>query len=125
MLAVKDFLNEMSKPQLKELHAKAFSSKGLLNNAKILSETNSFFTDTARFENFYASLEPWKKLCIFLIYHSESRGLEMNELRLVAPANKREELETFLLDSAKDLYIWRSRTEKNTYVYLGFEDFLK
>ena len=74
MLAVKDFLNEMSKPQLKELHAKAFSSKGLLNNAKILSETNSFFTDTARFENFYASLEPWKKLCIFLIYHSESRS---------------------------------------------------
>lgn len=125
MLAVKDFLNEMPKSQLKELHAKAFCSKGLLNNAKILSETNTFFTDTARFETFYTSLEPWKKLCLFLIYHSENRGLEMNELRLVAPANKREELETFLLDCAKNLYIWRSRTEKNTYVYFGFDDFLK
>ena len=40
MLAVKDFLNELSKPQLKELHTKAFGAQGLLNNAKILSETN-------------------------------------------------------------------------------------
>ncbi len=125
MLAVKDFLDNMAKPQLKELHAKAFGSKGLLNNAKILSETLGFFTDSARFEKFYVSLEPWKRLCLFLIYHSESRGLELNELRLAAPANKRDEVEPFLLESAKGLYLWRSKTEKGSYVYLGFEDFLK
>ncbi len=125
MLAVKDFLDNMAKPQLKELHAKAFGSKGLLNNAKILSETLEFFTDAARFEKFYASLEPWKRLCLFLIYHSESRGLEINELRLAAPANKRDEVEPFLLESAKGLYLWRSKTEKGSYVYLGFYDFLK
>lgn len=125
MLAVKDFLDNMAKPQLKELHAKAFGSRGLLNNAKILSETLEFFTDSARFEKFYASLEPWKRLCLFLIYHSEIRGLEINELRLAAPANKRDEVEPFLLESAKELYIWRSKTEKGSYVYLGFDDFLK
>ena len=125
MLAVKDFLNELSKPQLEELHTKAFGAQGLLNNAKILSETNSFFTDIERFEKFYTSLEPWKRLCIFLIYHSESRGLELNELRLAAPVNKRDEVELFLLDAAKNLYIFRNRTEKGSYVYLGFDDFLK
>ncbi len=125
MLAVKDFLNNMAKPQLKELHAKAFGSKGLLNNAKILSETLEFFADSARFEKFYASLEPWKRLCLFLVYHSETRGLEINELRLAAPANKRDEVEPFLLESAKELYLWRSKTEKGSYVYLGFDDFLK
>lgn len=125
MLAVKDFLDGMAKPQLKELHVKAFGSKGLLNNAKILSETLGFFTDSARFEKFYGSLEPWKRLCVFLVYHSETRGLELNELRLAAPANKRDEVEPFLLDCAKNLYIWRSKTEKGSYVYLGFEDFLK
>lgn len=125
MLAVREFLNGLTKPQLKDLHTKAFGAQGLLNNAKILSETSSFFTDVARFESFYASLEPWKRFCIFLIYHSEMRGLEMNELRLAAPADKRDEVEVFLLESAKNLYIWRSRSEKGTYVYFGFEDFLK
>ena len=125
MLAVTDFLNNMAKPQLKELHAKAFGAKGLLNNAKILSETLSHFADTSRFDAFYASLESWKRRCIFLIYHSEIRGLELNELRLSIPANKRDEVEPFLLESAKDLYICRLKTEKGTYVYQGFEDFLK
>lgn len=125
MLAVKDFLYSMAKPQLKELHVKAFGSKGLLNNAKILSETLEFFTGVERFEKFYASLESWKRLCLFLIYHSESRGLEINELRLAAPANKRDEVEPFLLEAAKGLYLWRSKTEKGSYVYFGFGDFLK
>ncbi len=125
MLAVQDFLNEMTKPQLKELHAKAFESKGLLNNAKILSETIAFFTATERFHAFYESLEPWKKLCIFLIYRSESRGLELGELRLAAPSDKRDAVEPFLIEAAKSLYIWRSRPEKGACAYFGFSDFLK
>ncbi|MFA6835860.1 MAG: hypothetical protein WCR04_05590 [Fibrobacteraceae bacterium] len=114
----------MSKPQLKEMHAKAYSSKGLLNNAKILSETIAFFVDVKRFESFYASLEDWQRICLFLIYRSESRGLEMNEIRLAVPTEKREAVEMFLFDAAKDLYIWRRKNDYGAYTYLGFEDFL-
>lgn len=124
MFDVKAFLDGLSKPQLKELHAKAYASKGLLNNAKIFSETYAFFGDVARFENFFQSLEPWKRLCLILIYRSENRGLELSELYLAAPSNKRDEVGPFLLESARNLYILRSRTEKGTYVYFGFKDFL-
>lgn len=124
MFDIKAFLDGLSKPQLKELHAKAYASKGLLNNAKIFSETFAFFGDVARFEKFLQELEPWKRLCLTLIYRSENRGLEISELFLAAPANKRDDVEPFLLDAAKNLYILRSRTEKGSYVYFGFKDFL-
>lgn len=125
MLAVRDFLNGMTKPQLKELHGTAFETKGLLNNAKILSETENFFTNVERFRAFYASLKEWQRLCISLIYHSESRGMELGELRLAASPGERENLESFLLSAAKSLYIWRSRPENGPCAYLGFSDFFK
>lgn len=123
MYSVQIFLENMEKPLLRTMHAKAYGQQGLLNNSRILSDTVSFFADVKRFAAFFEKLEPWQKTILALIYGSGPRGLELSELRLAVPAEKRDALEPFTLASAKDLYLWRAKTERGTFVYRGFLDF--
>ncbi len=124
MFSLQTFLDGMSKPLLRDMHAKAFGQKGLLNNSLILSETASFFLSRQRFMDFVQSLEPWKKDCFLMIYQSGSRGLDINEIRLIVSNDYRGILETFLLDAAKNLYLWRSKNERGCFIYQGFQEFI-
>ena len=122
MMDLSVFFDGMSKPMLREVHARAFGKKGLLNNALIQSEVFSFYSGHDRLTAFLEKLEPWQRHCLELIYLSGSRGLSYNELRLSVPALKSSELQKFLLNLCSQYYVWRSSTP-SAIVYFGFRDF--
>ena len=124
MLDLYSFFDGMSKPLLRDVHAKAYGKKGLLNNALIQSEVMSFFSDKARAASLFEKMEPWQRRCMNLVYHSGSRGLTYNELRLTVPVSKNKELRTFLLEMCREYLLWRSQVS-GTSVYLGFADFAR
>ena len=124
MLDLYSFFDGMSKPLLRDVHAKAYGKKGLLNNALIQSEVMSFFSDKARAVSLFEKMEPWQRRCMNLVYHSGSRGLTYNELRLTVPVSKNKELRTFLLDMCREYLLWRSQVS-GTSVYRGFADFAR
>jgi len=123
MFDLSSFFDGMSKPQLRDVHAKAYGKRGLLNNALIQSEVLSFYCDQNRVTSRFAHMEPWQKRCLNLVYHSSSRGLTFNELRLTVPVGKNKELRSFLLEMCRDFFIWRSQVS-GTSVYHGFADFV-
>ena len=124
MLDLFSFFDGMSKPLLRDVHARAYGKKGLLNNALIQSEVLTYFSDRDRVAKLFAHMEPWQKRCLNLVYHSASRGLTYNELRLTVPVAKNKELRTFLLDMCREYLLWRSQVS-GTSVYRGFADFAR
>ncbi len=122
MLDLVSFFEGMSKSMLRDVHARAYGKKGLLNNALIQAEVLSFYRDKDRAATLFSKMEPWQRRCVNLIYHSGSRGLSFNEVRLVAPVSKNNELQQFLLSLCRDFLLWRSNVS-GTVVYLGFKEF--
>lgn len=125
MLSIPFFFENMPKPLLRDVHAKAFGRKGLLNNTLIVKESVQFFSDKKHFESFSSTLESWQVNCLYLIYISESRGLTYNELRLTVPVNKSRELKKFLLDACREYVIWQGKSDSNVSLYKGFADFVE
>ena len=101
MFSISAFFNNMPKSLLRDVHAKAFGKKGLLNNTLIAKESIQFFSDKKRFEHSLSLLESWQFNCLYLIYRSESRGLTYYELRLTIPVNNSRELKQFLLNASR------------------------
>lgn len=122
MLELRDFFDGMSKSMLRDVHAKAYGKQGLLNNALIQTEVLSFFDNPERVAVLFSKMEPWKRRCLNLIYHSASRGLSFNELRLTVPVSKNNDLRVFLLSMCKEFVLWRSYAN-GTAIYLGFKNF--
>lgn len=123
MFNLNTFFDGMSKSLLRAAHAKAYGHKGLLNNALIQSEVLSYYANKNRVEELFSKMEPWQRRCLNLVYHSGSRGLTYNELRLTVPVGKNRELQSFLLNMCREYVIWRS-SSASTAVYFGFTDFL-
>lgn len=124
MLSIPSFFENMPKTLLREVHAKAFGKKGLLNNTLIVKESVQFFSDIKRIELSISHLESWQYNCLYLIYRSESRGLTYNELRLTVPVHKARELKQFLLNACREYVIWQGKTTANISLYKGFENFV-
>jgi hypothetical protein len=122
MFDLNAFFDGMSKPLLRNAHAKAFGRKGLLNNALIQDETLSFYNDKKRVEALAEKMEPWQRRCMELIYNSASRGLTYNELRLTVPVAKARDLQAFLLSMCREYLLWRTSSGNMT-VYYGFSNF--
>lgn len=125
MLSIPSFFENMPKTLLRDVHAKAFGRKGLLNNTLIVKESVQFFSDKKHFETFSSNLESWQVNCLYLIYRSESRGLTYNELRLTVPVNKSQELKGFLLEACREYVIWQGKSDSNVFLYKGFTDFVE
>lgn len=125
MFDLNAFFDGMSKPLLRNAHARAFGRKGLLNNALIQSETLSFYNDVERVKTLRQKMEPWQRHCMYLIYNSASRGLTYNELRLTVSVSqaRTRELQNFLLEMCREYLLWRSPSA-NTMAYYGFSNFL-
>ncbi len=123
MFDLSAFFDGMSKPLLRNAHAKAFGKKGLLNNALIQSETLSYYSDKERVAGLVSKMELWQRRCLNLIYNSGSRGLAFNELRLTVPVSKNRELQTFLLTMCREYVLYRSFVG-GTPIYMGFSDFI-
>ena len=124
MLDLFSYFDGMSKSLLRDVHAKAYGKKGLLNNALIQSEVMSYFSDKNRAAEKFAAMEPWQRRTLNLIYHSVSRGLTFNELRLTVHVSKEKDLRKFLLTMCREFLIWRSNAT-GAAVYHGFSDFYK
>jgi len=122
MLDLVRFFEGMSKSMLRDVHARAYGKKGLLNNSLIQVEVLSFFRNQDRAATLFSKMEPWQRRCLNLIYHSGSRGLSFNEIRLTVPVSKNNELQQFLLSMCRDYLIWRSNASGGA-IYLGFKDF--
>ena len=123
MFDLNAFFDGMSKPLLRNAHAKAFGHKGLLNNALIQDETLGFYNDKNRASGLFQKMEPWQRHCLNLIYNSSSRGLTFNELRLTVPVSKCRDLQAFLLNMCREYLLWRAPSG-NTSVYYGFSNFV-
>ena len=123
MFDLNAFFEGMSKPLLRNAHAKAFGHKGLLNNALIQDETLGFYNDKDRVTALFQKMEPWQRHCMVLIYNSASRGLTFNELRLTVPVSKCRDLQNFLLEMCREYVLWRSPSA-STSVYYGFANFI-
>lgn len=123
MFDLNAFFEGMSKPLLRNAHAKAFGHKGLLNNALIQDETLGFYNDKDRVTALFQKMEPWQRHCMVLIYNSASRGLTFNELRLTVPVSKCRDLQNFLLEICREYVLWRSPSA-STSVYYGFANFI-
>ncbi len=123
MFDLNTFFDGMSKPLLRAAHAKAFGHKGLLNNALIQSEALSFYANKKRAVEMFGKMEPWQCRCLNLLYHSGSRGLTFNELRLTVPVSKSKDLQAFLLEMCRQYLLWRTSSVGSA-VYYGFSDFL-
>ncbi|MCQ2122584.1 MAG: hypothetical protein MJZ25_00185 [Fibrobacter sp.] len=123
MVNLNTFFDGMSKPLLRAAHVRAFGPKGLLNNALIQSEVLSYYSDKKRVVELFSKMESWQRRCLNLIYHSGSRGLAFNELRLTIPVSKNRELQSFLLNMCRDYVLWRGASANNA-VYFGFADFM-
>lgn len=123
MLDLREFFEGMSKSMLRDVHARAYGKKGLLNNALIQAEVQDFYSAKERVLTLFSKMETWQRRCINLIYHSAGRGLSFNELRLTVPVSKNNDLQAFLLSMCREFLLWRSQTP-STAVYLGFKDFV-
>lgn len=123
MFDLNTFFDGMSKPILRAAHAKAYGHKGLLNNALIQSEAVSFYSGKKRVAEMFSKMESWQQRCLNLIYHSGSRGLTYNELRLTVPVSKNRDLQSFLLNMCREYLLWRSSSSTSA-VYYGFSDFM-
>lgn len=123
MFELNAFFDGMSKPMLRNVHAKAYGKKGLLNNALIQTEALSYFCDRERVAKLFSKMEPWQQRCVNLVYLSGSRGLAFNELRLTVPASKNRDLQKFLLGMCREFIMWRSFVG-GVPIYLGFSDFV-
>jgi hypothetical protein len=124
MFSISTFFDNMPKSLLREVHAKAFGKKGLLNNTLIVKESIQYFSEKKRFDHFLSVLESWQVNCLYLIYRSESRGLTYNELRLTVPVNKARELQNFLLNACREYVIWQGKSTSHVLLYKGFSDFV-
>lgn len=122
MYDLNSFFDGMSKTLLRNAHAKAFGHKGLLNNALIQSETLEFYKDVGRARDLFHKMKPWQRRCLNLLYHSGSRGLTYNELRLTVPVSESRFLQDFLLSLCKEFLAWRT-SSAGSMVYYGFSDF--
>ena len=71
MLDLFSYFDGMSKSLLRDVHAKAYGKKGLLNNALIQSEVMSYFSDKNRAAEKFAAMEPWQRRTLNLIYHRD------------------------------------------------------
>lgn len=123
MFDLNTFFDGMSKPILRAAHAKAYGHQGLLNNALIQSEVVSYYSNKKRVAELFSKMESWQQRCLNLIYHSGSRGLSFNELRLTIPVSKNRDLQAFLLNMCREYLLWRS-SSANSAVYYGFADFM-
>jgi hypothetical protein len=123
MFDLNAFFEGMSKPLLRNAHAKAFGHNGLLNNALIQDETLGYYNDNVRVAGLFQKMEPWQRHCMVLIYNSASRGLTFNELRLTVPVSKCRDLQNFLLEMCREYVLWRSPSA-STSVYYGFANFI-
>ena len=122
MFDLNSFFDGMSKPLLRNAHAKAYGHKGLLNNALIQSEALSFYNDRNRVKDLFSKMKPWQRRCMNLLYHSGSRGLSFNELRLTVPVGEHRLLQDFLLTVCREFLAWRTQSSGSA-VYYGFTDF--
>lgn len=123
MLDLSAFFEGMSKPMLRDVHARAYGKKGLLNNALIQAEVLAFFSERDRVVSIFSKMELWQRRCLNLIYHSASRGLSFNELRLTIPVSKSNDLQVFLLSMCREFLLWRSYSA-GTAIYCGFKNFV-
>lgn len=122
MLELGVYFDGMSKTQLRDVHAKAYGKKGLLNNSLIQTEVIAYFNDKIRIADIFNKMEPWQRRCLNLVYHSGPRGLTYNELRLTVNVAKNRELKLFLLSMCREYLLWRTQNSSNP-VYHGFKNF--
>lgn len=125
LLSQNSFFEKMDKSILREVYARTFDKKGLVNNTALLKELPAFYGNPERLPKLFESFEPWQRLVFLLICRSGSRGLRFKELRLTVPVGSVKELTEFLLDLAKNFLVWRTEGDAENSVYRAFEESFK
>lgn len=122
LISQNSFFENMDKPILRDIYARTFDNKGLVNNTALLKELPAFYGNPERLPKLYESFEPWQKQVFLQICRSGSRGLRFKELRLVIPVGGVNDLTAFVTDLAKNFVIWRTEGDAENSVYRAFEE---
>ncbi len=88
LVSLHSFFEKMDKSALRDVYARTFAKKGLVNNTSLLKELLAFYGNAERFPVFEESLEAWQKRILFLIAASGTRGVRFRELRLAIPVGQ-------------------------------------
>jgi hypothetical protein len=86
----------MEKPILRDVYARTFSLKGLVNNTLLLKELLKFYESEDRLSELFESWDSLQKRVFSLIAYSGERGLRFRELRLAVPVGQINSLKSFL-----------------------------
>lgn len=122
LISQNSFFQNMDKSILREIYARTFDKKGLVNNTALLKELPAFYGNPERLPKLFDSFEPWQKSVFLQICCSENRGLRFKELRLVVPVGSVNELTLFLTDLAKNFLVWRTEGDAENSVYRPFQE---
>lgn len=125
LISQNSFFENMDKSILREVYARTFDKKGLVNNTALLKELPAFYGDPLRLPKLFESFEQWQKTVFLVICRSGSRGLRFKELRLAAPVGHVNELTDFVTFLAKEFIVWRTEGDAENSVYRPFEESFK
>ena len=120
MISLRSFFESMDKTILRNVYAKAFNKKGLVNNTTILKELLERYDNPEFIKTMYQEFSPWQQRILFLIAMSGNRGLRFRELRLVVPINDVQKLASFLETITKNYFVWKSVGNQENAVYRAF-----
>lgn len=122
MISLRSYFESLEKTTLREVYAKTFAMKGLVNNILLLKELQSFYTNSERLASVYSLWTEQQKDVFLLIARSGKRGLRFRELRLAVPVGQVNALRTFLKYLCENFIVWKTAGETENTVYRSFAE---
>ena len=122
MISLRSYFESLEKTTLREVYAKTFAMKGLVNNILLLKELQSFYTNSERLASVYSLWTEQQKDVFLLIARSGKRGLRFRELRLAVPVGQVNALRTFLKYLCENFIVWKTTGETENTVYRSFAE---
>lgn len=122
LLSLRSHFEQMEKPILRDVYARTFSLKGLVNNTLLLKELLKFYEGEVRLSELFESWDSLQKRVFSLIAYSGERGLRFRELRLAVPVGQINSLKSFLTYLCENFIVWKTQGEQENVVYRVFFD---
>lgn len=121
MKTITQYLENLPKPVLSKLHRNHCQAKGLVSNAKVLSETAAWACSTHRIVEQFEHWNEVQKHILIQIYLQKGRGIRFSALLQNLPETDRFLLKYTLKEFYFHLVIFKS--DDSDPILFGFEDF--
>lgn len=120
LLSLRSHFEQMEKSVLRDVYARTFALKGLVNNTLLLKELLKFYENEKRLPELFNSWDSLQKRVFSLIARSGDRGLRFRELRLAVPVGQITSLKNFLNYLCENFIVWKTASDQENIVYRAF-----